>query len=122
MESSRPDRVALGREGETAAVRFLEKKGWSVLARGFRWRRGEIDVVARDGETLVFVEVKTRTDPEHGPPEAAVTFAKRRQIRRVAAAYLAVHGLEASACRFDVLAVEFEADGRPRVRHLADAF
>ncbi|MBM3311574.1 MAG: YraN family protein [Candidatus Aminicenantes bacterium] len=122
MENPRPNRVALGRLGETAAVRFLEKKGWSVLVRGFRWRRGEIDIIARDGETLVFVEVKTRTDLEHGPPEAAVTFAKRRQVRRVAAAYLAVNGLEASACRFDVLAVEFDPAGRPVVRHLTDAF
>ncbi|MBM3294622.1 MAG: YraN family protein [Candidatus Aminicenantes bacterium] len=122
MENPRPDRIRLGRAGEDAAVRHLEKKGWRIIVRGFRWRRGEIDLVAEDGDTLVFAEVKTRTDRDYGPPEESVTRAKRRQIRRVASAYLAVHGLESVACRFDVLAVEFDDDGRPLVRHLLDAF
>jgi len=122
VEKSRSDRIELGRRGENAAVRYLEERGLRVIVRGFRWRRGEIDVIAGDGETLVFAEVKTRTDREYGPPEESVTKAKRRQIRRVAAAYLAINGLETSPCRFDVLAVEFDDDGRPLVRHLPDAF
>jgi putative endonuclease len=122
VETRRPNRLQLGRDGEQAAVRFLEKEGLAVVARGFRWHRGEIDVIARDGETVVFAEVKTRTDDDFGVPEESVTPAKRRQIRRVAAAYLAENRLESVPCRFDVLAVEFEADGAAVVRHLKDAF
>jgi putative endonuclease len=122
MEVSRRDRIQLGRDGESAAVRYLEGLGWRIIARGFRWRRGEIDVIARDGKTLVFAEVKTRTDLNFGPPEQSVTIAKRRQIRRVAAAFLAVNRAESEPCRFDVLAVEFDAAGRPAVRHLKNAF
>jgi len=94
-----------------------------LIARGYRFFRGEIDVIAREGPTLVFIEVKTRTDPGRGFPEEAVTPAKRRQIRRVAQGYLLEHPEEFDApCRFDVLAVEFEDGDQPLVRHFRDAF
>ncbi len=94
-----------------------------VVERGFRFGRGEIDVIARDGPTLVFVEVKTRTDPDLGFPEEAVTPSKRRQIRKVALGYLLEHpDLFDVPCRFDVVAVEFRSDNPPLIRHFRDAF
>jgi putative endonuclease len=122
MDHQNRDRIRLGRDGENAAVRYLEQKKFRVIVRGYRWHRGEIDVIAWDGETLVFAEVKTRADDDFGVPEASVTPAKRRQIRRVALAYLVENRLESVPCRFDVLAVEFDGSGRPVVRHLPNAF
>ena len=122
MENRQTRRIRLGREGEAAAVRYLAGRGFRILELGYRRLRGEIDIIALDGDTLVFVEVKTRTDPEFGPPEEAVTRSKQGQIRRIAEVYLSERGREPPACRFDVVAVELEAGGRFVVRHLVDAF
>lgn len=122
MEEHPDERRRLGRRGEAAAALFLERKGLRILERGFRALRGEIDIIAWDSDTLVFVEVKTRTDPEQGCPEEAVTPAKQAQIRRIATAYLAEQGLGSPFCRFDVMAVEADPDGSLRLRHIADAF
>ena len=123
MEDREDPRRKLGRRGEDAAVRHLHKLGYRILGRGVRLLRGEIDVIARarDG-TVVFVEVKTRAGPGCGPPEAAVTFAKRDQLRRIAQAYLCRHRLEDAACRFDVIAVTIPGDGRAALTHFEDAF
>lgn len=112
----------LGRTGEGIARRHLERKGYRIVAEGYRLHRGEIDLVAADGETLVFVEVKTRRGPDLGLPEEAVTPAKQRQIRRVAREYLMEKGLGDVVCRFDVLAVERAPDGSYEIRHYEDAF
>ena len=93
MEDHETDRLRLGRSGEEAAVRYLEKRRYTIVERGFRMLRGEIDIIARDGPTIVFVEVKTRRGLGFGPPAASVTPAKQRQIRRIAQAYLARRGL-----------------------------
>lgn len=116
------DARELGRRGEDLARGHLERKGYRIVAEGFRLHRGEIDLVARDGETLVFVEVKTRRGADLGLPEEAVTPAKQRQIRRVAREYLMANGLGDVVCRFDVLAVERAADGGYEIRHYEDAF
>lgn len=115
---------ALGREGENAARRFLEKKGYRVVATGYRLFRGEIDIIAYDRDILVFVEVKTRRDSTLGRPEEAVTPAKQRQIRRIAQGYLMEKEMAESEipCRFDVLAVLPAADGRFAVTHYENAF
>ncbi|MHB8055522.1 MAG: YraN family protein [Candidatus Aminicenantales bacterium] len=122
LEKSSETRIELGRRGEEAAVRYLLGEGFQIISRGYRFGRGEIDVIARDGPILVFLEVKTRTDPDRGFPEEAVTPGKRRQIRKIALGYL-IENPEfiENPCRFDVLAVEFE-DGHPLVRHIRDAF
>lgn len=123
MEDREDPRRKLGRRGEDAAVRHLQKLGYRILGRGVRLLRGEIDVIARgrDG-TLVFVEVKTRAGRGCGPPEEAVNFAKRGQLRRIAQAYLCRHGGENVPCRFDVIAVSIPAEGRPVLTHFEDAF
>ena len=124
---TRPDRepsptLALGRSGEDAACRYLENKGYEILDRSFRCGRGEIDVVARDRGTLVFIEVKARADESHGRPEEAVTPAKQRQIRHVAQGYLMLHPAPGVDCRFDVVAILFRENGALRLEHFIDAF
>jgi putative endonuclease len=123
VEDREDPRRNLGRRGEAAAARHLQKHGYRILGRGVRLLRGEIDIIARgrDG-TLVFVEVKTRAGPECGPPEEAVTFAKRDQLRRIAQAYLSRHRLEDAPCRFDVIAVSIPDDGHTALTHFEDAF
>jgi len=122
MEERRDERQSLGRRGEDAAVRALRKRGYEILERGYRRLRGEIDVIARDRGTFVFIEVKTRTRRDFGPPEDAVNAAKQAQVRRIAEAYLSERKLGSPPCRFDVVAVETGADGTLSIRHIPDAF
>ncbi|TAM47680.1 MAG: YraN family protein [Acidobacteria bacterium] len=119
LHRDRRRRVARG--GETVAALFLRLKGYRIEARNWRCPLGEIDIVAWDGTTLVFVEVKTRTGTGAGSPEDAVTPEKQRRMVRLARVYLSHRGDAAPPCRFDVIAVE----GRgwiPRLRHLRAAF
>ena len=117
----------LGRIGEQIAVRHLESLGYQVVDRNWRLAveglRGEVDVVARDGDTLIFCEVKTRRRSEDGDEALlAVTVAKQRQLRRLAAAYLAAADLR-TGVRFDVVAVSWPATGgRANVVHIPAAF
>jgi putative endonuclease len=98
-----------GARGEEIAARFLLERGFRIVERNFRFRRiGEIDIVAREGEYLVFCEVKMRTNDEYGLPEFAVTPSKQETIRRVASAYLAMKGISDTPCRFDVVTIRFE--------------
>jgi putative endonuclease len=114
-------RQALGLDGEDTACRALEARGYRILARRYRTRVGEIDVVARAGPCIVFVEVKTRRDGRFGDPAAAVTAEKQRRLAVMASDYLVRHRLERAPARFDVVAVT-TADGRPRVEVIVDAF
>jgi putative endonuclease len=112
----------LGRSGEEAAVAYLKKKKFKVVCQRFRFHKGEIDIIARDGDTLVFIEVKTRRSRAFGPPEEAVTSVKQDQIRRLAEAYLAVNSLADVPCRFDVLSLVRDEEEGFRVRHIKNAF
>lgn len=114
-------RQVIGAAGEAAARAFLEGRGLTVLATRFRALRGEIDLVAREGPVVVFVEVKARRTATFGPPEGAVRAAKQRQIARVAEAFLSTSGLRGAPCRFDVVAVDLKA-GPPRITWIRDAF
>jgi putative endonuclease len=99
------DRGSLGRDGEKRAVELLRRNGYTVLARNYRRRAGEIDIVAFEGGEIVFVEVKARSDDRLGSALEAVTPRKQRTIARVAGQFLAERGLEDRPCRFDVVAV-----------------
>lgn len=113
----------LGQAGEDAAVRFLERRGFEILARNLRSRLGEIDLIARDGPTLVFVEVKARRGSPGEPPQTGVTARKRARLARLALDYLARRWLSDLACRFDVVAVILDEEGGgPRVEHFPRAF
>ncbi|GAB4080078.1 YraN family protein [Modestobacter muralis] len=115
-------RAALGAYGERVAARVLTDAGLTVLDRNWRCRDGELDLVARDGDALVFCEVKTRTGGGFGSPAEAVTRTKRHRLRVLARAWLAAHDHHAPDLRFDVVGVLVPATGRPRVTHLRNAF
>lgn len=115
-------RRALGSEGEARAAAHLEACGYRILARNARAGRVEIDLVARRGRTLAFVEVKTRRSRSAGLPEEAVDFRKRERLVHGAAAWLAGHPQRGAAVRFDVVACERDAGGAWSIRHLEGAF
>jgi len=115
-------RPELGLKGEAAARDFLVAMGFDILAERFRCRHGEIDLIADDGGTVVFVEVKARTSRAFGAPEESVTPAKQARLARLASVFLARAGFQDRDCRFDVVAVEADARGKLTVRHIPDAF
>ena len=110
-----------GAEGETLACRHLQDRGFRILARNFRCRSGEIDVVAREGDVTVFVEVKDRRGRSHGEGHESVTFGKRRRVVRAARLYAASYGLSEAPIRFDVVSIERDSGG-DRIRHDRGAF
>ena len=114
-------RIALGKIGEDLACRELERRGYAIVARRYRRRGGELDIVARDGPTVVFVEVKTRDGRWFGGAAEAVTGLKRRRIVQLALEYLTRHQLSECPCRFDVVSIQLEA-GRPVIELYRNAF
>ena len=102
----------LGARGEAAAATFLKRRGYKIVARGDRLKAGEIDLVAVDRQTVVFVEVKTRESAETGHPAEAVNAAKQTRLTRAAVAYLKRHGLLECPARFDVVAITWPAGKR----------
>lgn len=94
-----------GSEGEDLAVGFLRKNGYRILQRNYRCRSGEVDVIACEGDTLCFVEVKGRRSDDYGAPEHGVTRDKMRRMARAALSYLTSKGLPEADCRFDVVSV-----------------
>lgn len=121
---SRPE---LGRSGEAAAARYLRRRLYSIIEANYRTRYGEIDIIARRGEVVAFVEVKARRGASFGQPFEAVGPRKQEQIRRMALAWLATHQRdpEFNRCvfRFDVISIVFNGNGAvERLEHLVDAF
>jgi putative endonuclease len=100
---------------------LLVERGYAIIARRYRTRLGEIDIVARDGDTTVFVEVKLRTGNDFGGGAVAVTAAKQRKVALMAMDYLARHRFEDRPCRFDVVAIDATGDP-PRVEVYQNAF
>ena len=113
----------LGDRGERAAVAFLKKLGYKILARQFRNDFGEVDIIAQDGETTVFVEVKTRRSADDGQPFEAVDRRKQAKIPRVALAWLKKHGRLEQRARFDIVSILWpEENGEPQLSHYLHAF
>ena len=111
----------LGELGERVAERWLRRAGWEVLERRWRSGRRDVDLIARRGSVVAFVEVKARRGLGFGDPAAAVHWRKRRELTRSALVWIDRHGTQGAAYRFDVVAVLL--DGRRiRVRHVEDAF
>lgn len=121
LVKSRPRKDPLGERGENVAARFLQRAGYKILGRNYRTPVGEIDIIARDGKTLVFCEVKTRIDDEPRP-EDQVDAEKRHQITKAAKFYLGRFGRPQPAARFDVIAVIWPPRCEPSVRHTQGAF
>lgn len=111
-----------GRRGEAIAADWLEGRGLRVVARNWRAGRAEIDLVAREGKTVIFVEVKTRRLGPGGRPAEAVDGRKRRNVVRAAGAWIAAHPRTGGEFRFDVVEVTLAAGGPPLVDHIPDAF
>ena len=107
-----------GDDAEALAAAFLEERGLKIVARNYRCKFGEIDLVARSGATLVFVEVRARTSDAFGGAAGSITPAKRRRLLAAARHYLARHGAD-SPCRFDAVLLNGSA---PRIEWITDAF
>jgi putative endonuclease len=114
-------RKVLGAEGERAAEKYLRRQKYTILERNYRCPLGEIDLIALDGKTVVFVEVKTRTGERHGSPLEAVDARKQRQIARVAQSFLLRHRLQNRDARFDVVGVSWDGT-RPVCELVRNAF
>jgi len=117
----KPTMEALGGRGENLAASFLRRKGYKIILRNFRSELGEIDIIARDGKTLVFVEVKTRVYDEPAPEEQ-VNSHKQHQITKAASFYMTRYGTPQPSARFDVVAVVWPLGRQPIIRHTENAF
>ncbi len=116
-------RQIIGGLGEEKAVEYLLKNGCEIIDRNFRTRYGEVDIIAREGEEIVFVEVRSRSCASFGIPEESITFRKQLKIKNMARYYLAIKNLNGANCRFDVVAINFDGDGRlRRLNHIRGAF
>jgi putative endonuclease len=116
--------LALGRDGEDYAHRFIERRGLKVVCRNYKTRSGsaEVDLVAHDGENLIFIEVKTRASNQYGAPDRAIDWDKRRKIIRAAREYVRKIDWDPGRVRFDVVEVIWEPGHKPEISHTPDAF
>ena len=118
-----PDpRRAIGRDAEDAAARYLARSGFRIIGRNVRFFEGEIDLVCREGDVYVFVEVKCRRVAWGGTPAAAVSWWKQRRLVRLAHHYLKWLRVRDARCRFDVVAVSRGDSGAYKIRHIRSAF
>ena len=117
----RREQKELGRKGEEKALRFLKKKGYRIVEQNYVCNLGEMDIIAKEKDTLVFVEVKTRTSMTFGPPQLAVTQFKQRQLSKVALYFLKEKKLEDIKARFDVVAILLPPE-KEQIELIRDAF
>jgi len=110
-----------GREGEFLAAEYLKQHGIKVVAQNFRCPIGEIDLIGRDGKTIVFVEVRSRSTANYGLPQESISRSKQRRLTRLAQWYLKRYGLERESARFDVVAILWQ-DGKPELTWIVNAF
>jgi putative endonuclease len=115
-------RQELGKTGEDLAAAALASRGYAILARRYRTRHGEIDIVAEEGGTIVFVEVRARATAEFGRAAETVTVAKKRKVTAMAVDYLARHHITNRPCRFDVVAIDDAMGACPEIIVFANAF
>ena len=111
----------LGKYGEELAQEYLVEQGLRILETNYRFHHAEVDIIAEEGDLLVFCEVKTRQDDSFGAPEQAITPLKMQQIRKVAGAYLTKNQIRDRQCRFDVVGV-MVAGGSVKLDHMRNAF
>ncbi|MCP2520057.1 YraN family protein [Candidatus Aminicenantes bacterium AC-335-B20] len=112
----------LGKMGEKVAEKYLKNKKIRIVERSFRAFGGEIDLIGYDGETLVFIEVKTRKGLDFGYPQEAVSIQKQKQLKKIAQGYIIKRKLENINCRFDVIGILFSSSGKPSIFHIKNAF
>lgn len=115
------ERLALGRLGETLALKKIKSLGYECVTRNYRCSLGEVDLIARDGDTLVFIEIKTRKGKTLDYAKEAVDARKKRQLSKVALAYMKAHDCCDVKSRFDVVAINLDGDGK-EIEVVKDAF
>jgi len=115
------EKFPLGSIAEEEAAKFLKKKGYRIIARNYRNRLGEIDIIAYEGKTLTFIEVKARRNTRFGLPEEAISDSKKRHISKAALVFLKEKGLFNQKARFDVLSITYLQEA-PRIRLIKNAF
>ena len=113
-------RQEVGKEGEEIATKYLNSSGYKILTRNFRGSHGEIDIIAKERNQIIFVEVKARTNLKYGRPAEAVTKTKQVHIEKTAKYYIYKNKLEHKEIRFDVVEVYF-LDGKYRIKHIKNA-
>ena len=113
---------AKGKFGEDCAANFLEAKGYSIVARNFRIRSAEIDIIAKADEVIVFVEVKARSNIRHGLPSEAVNLRKQKKIIEAAGVFLQDEKFCDCACRFDVVEIYLRGEHVEEINHIENAF
>ncbi len=116
------NKKTLGDKGEKLAVSWLGKKGYEVVTKNYRKFGAEIDIIAMDGNTVVFVEVKSRSNNAFGLPAESVTIKKQSQIVKAAMVYLSEEEKESCPCRFDVVSVFWHTSGKHKIEHIVNAF
>jgi putative endonuclease len=116
------DGTRLGARGETVAARFLRRCGHRIINRNYRCALGEIDLITTDGDTIVFVEVKTRSDDTHADPHESIGAAKRSRLERAAKYFLASRRSSDFSCRFDVVSIVWRPGESPQIEYIPDAF
>jgi len=116
------DNKSMGNVGESIAETYLKGQGFSIVERNFRCVCGEVDIVAREGRSIVFVEVKCRKNKNYGPPQLAVTPFKQRQISKAALVWLSKRRLYEAEARFDVVAIVLHKNDLPEIEHIRNAF
>jgi putative endonuclease len=115
------EKKELGKKGEEIALRFLKKKGYRIIEKNYVCKMGEMDIIAKEKDTLAFIEVKTRTSTTFGPPQLAVNSSKQRQLSKVALYFLKEKGIEDVKARFDVVAILLGPKGE-EIELIRDAF
>lgn len=111
-----------GKDGESIAIKYLQNKNYKIIKRNFFFGKvGEIDIIAEDNNTLVFIEVKTRNSFLYGDPLESITSKKQNILKRVAEGFLYINKIYNKECRFDVICIE-NVDGKEQLKHLVNAF
>ncbi len=119
---NKADTRKLGKKAEDIAEKFLKEKGYEILQRNYQFGHGEIDIIAKDGDVLVFVEVKSRSDSRFGDPEYALSYPKQKMLVRSAHGYLYEKNIDEVECRFDLVAIKLYEGKEPEINHIESAF
>lgn len=122
LKSNQPQSLARGKRSEVIAVQFLKSQGYRIIATNVRFRCGELDIVAGDGETLVFVEVRSTASADFGGPFATITGHKQRKLIRAASAYLSSLKTAPVFTRFDAVGITWTDPNHPQIDLIRDAF
>ena len=112
----------IGDKGEDLAASYLEAKGWLIFDRNYRFEKAELDIVATDGNYIIFVEVKTRSNTYFGRPEEYVTPTKEGHLNKAAEAWIYERKMETAVCRFDIISIVQKGNSAPEITHYKDAF